>query len=76
MIRVERAGPVTTVVLDRPESRNAVDRETAAALAAALEQGPLDDEDQTYLVKLAAVAAGRAKVVPGANRVRPVEGVR
>jgi len=32
-VRVERAGPVTTVVLDRPESRNAVDRETAAALA-------------------------------------------
>src|ERR671923_1726332 len=32
-IRVERAGPVTTVVLDRPEARNAVDRDTAAALA-------------------------------------------
>src|SRR5207253_1304409 len=32
-VRVERAGPVTTVVLDRPEARNAVDRETAAALA-------------------------------------------
>src|SRR5205823_9348313 len=32
-VRVERAGPVPTVVLDRPESRNAVDRETAAALA-------------------------------------------
>src|SRR5438094_726286 len=32
-VRVERAGPVTTVVLDRPEFRNAVDRETAAALA-------------------------------------------
>ena len=32
-VRVERAGPVTTVVLDRPESRNAVDSETAAALA-------------------------------------------
>jgi enoyl-CoA hydratase len=32
-IRVERAGPVTTVVLDRPEARNAVDGPTAAALA-------------------------------------------
>jgi len=32
-VRVERAGPVTTIVLDRPEARNAVDRETAAALA-------------------------------------------
>jgi len=32
-IRIERAGAVTTIVLDRPEARNAVDRETAAALA-------------------------------------------
>ena len=32
-VRSERAGPVTTVVIDRPEARNAVDRETAAALA-------------------------------------------
>ena len=34
-VRVERAGPVTTVILDRPEVRNAVDRPTAAALAEA-----------------------------------------
>ena len=34
-VRVERAGPVTTVVLSRPERRNAVDRVTAEALAAA-----------------------------------------
>ena len=32
-IRVERSGPVTTVVLDRPAVRNAVDRATADALA-------------------------------------------
>ncbi|MDI3282967.1 crotonase/enoyl-CoA hydratase family protein [Polyangium sp. 15x6] len=32
-VRVERSGPVTTVILDRPESRNAVDRATAEALA-------------------------------------------
>ncbi|MFH8369981.1 crotonase/enoyl-CoA hydratase family protein [Streptomyces sp. NPDC018031] len=32
-VRVERAGPVTTVVLSRPEVRNAVDGPTAAALA-------------------------------------------
>lgn len=36
MIRVERAGPVTTVILDRPERRNAVDRATAEALTGAL----------------------------------------
>jgi len=34
-VRVERAGPVTTVILDRPEVRNAVDGPTAAALAEA-----------------------------------------
>src|SRR5207249_3217137 len=32
-VRVEHAGAVTTIVLDRPEARNAVDRDTAAALA-------------------------------------------
>jgi enoyl-CoA hydratase len=32
-VRVERSGPVTTVIIDRPEVRNAVDGPTAAALA-------------------------------------------
>ena len=32
-VRIERDGPVTTVLLSRPEARNAVDRETAQALA-------------------------------------------
>lgn len=32
-VRVERAGRVTTVVLDRPAARNAIDPPTAAALA-------------------------------------------
>jgi len=34
-VRVETSGPVTTVVIDRPEARNAVDGPTAAALAEA-----------------------------------------
>jgi enoyl-CoA hydratase len=34
-VRIEEAGPVWTVVLSRPRSRNAVDGPTAAALAAA-----------------------------------------
>src|ERR1700752_3170435 len=34
-VRVERDGAVTTVILSRPDVRNAVDRPTAAALAAA-----------------------------------------
>jgi enoyl-CoA hydratase len=34
-VRTEHDGPVTTVILDRPEARNAVDLPTADALAAA-----------------------------------------
>ena len=34
-VRIERDGPVTTVLLSRPERRNAVDGPTAAQLAAA-----------------------------------------
>jgi len=35
VVRVERDGPVTTVIINRPDARNAVDRPTADALAAA-----------------------------------------
>lgn len=34
-VRIESEGPVWTIVIDRPERRNAVDRPTAEALAAA-----------------------------------------
>jgi len=34
-VRIEKKGPVTTVIIDRPEKRNAVDRSTATALAEA-----------------------------------------
>ncbi len=34
-VKVERNGPVTTVILHRPQARNAVDRPTATALAEA-----------------------------------------
>jgi enoyl-CoA hydratase len=45
-VRVERSGPVTTVVLSRPDVRNAVDRPTAEALVAAFEAF---DTDETAL---------------------------
>jgi len=51
-VRVEKSGPVTTVVLDRPEVRNAVDRGTAEALADAFRAFDADDE------ALVAVLAG------------------
>jgi enoyl-CoA hydratase len=42
-VRVEKNGPVTTVVLNRPDVRNAVDRETAQALADAFRDFDRDD---------------------------------
>ncbi|MFG2953890.1 crotonase/enoyl-CoA hydratase family protein [Streptomyces sp. NPDC048291] len=43
-VRLERQGPVTTVVLSRPGVRNAVDGPTAAELAAAFREFEADDE--------------------------------
>jgi len=43
-IRSERSGPVTTVVIDRPEARNAVDRATADALTEAFRAFDADDD--------------------------------
>lgn len=43
-IRVEKNGPVTTVILSRPEVRNAVDGPTAAALAEAFRAFEADEE--------------------------------
>src|SRR5579863_6998724 len=42
-VRAERSGRVTTVILDRPAVRNAVDGPTAAALAAAFGEFDADD---------------------------------
>ena len=46
-VTVERKGPVTTVILDRPHARNAVDGPTALALYDAFEQF---DRDETASV--------------------------
>jgi enoyl-CoA hydratase len=43
-VRLEKDGPVTTIVLDRPEVRNAVDRATAQALADAFTEFDQDPE--------------------------------
>lgn len=42
-VRIERSGPVWTVVLDRPETRNAVDRDIAERLADAFREFDGDD---------------------------------
>ncbi len=43
-VSLARNGPVCTVVLDRPEHRNAVDRETAEALAQAFAEFDVDPD--------------------------------
>jgi enoyl-CoA hydratase/carnithine racemase len=42
-VRVERAGPITRIVIERPARRNAVDLPTLGALRAALEGAATDD---------------------------------
>lgn len=43
-VRTERSGAVTTVIIDRPHARNAVDGPTAAALFAAFAQFDADED--------------------------------
>jgi enoyl-CoA hydratase len=49
-VRVERDGPVTTIGIDRPEVRNAVDRTTAEALADAFRAFDVDDEQRVAVL--------------------------
>jgi enoyl-CoA hydratase len=76
MVRVERSGPVTTVILDRPDVRNAVDRDTADALVAAFRAFEADPDAKVGVLwgsggtfcagaDLKAIAEGRP------NRVLP-----
>ncbi|WGL53514.1 crotonase/enoyl-CoA hydratase family protein [Nocardioides sp. BP30] len=75
-VRVERSGPVTTVVLDRPAARNAVDRPTAEALAQAFRAF---DADESAAVAVLVGAGGtfcagadlKAVGTPRQNRVDP-----
>ena len=49
-VRVDKTGPVTTVVIDRPEARNAVDGPTAAALADAFREFDADDSQSVAVL--------------------------
>jgi enoyl-CoA hydratase len=75
-VRTERAGPVTTVILERPAVRNAVDRDTAQALADAFRAFDADPDARVGVLwgaggsfcagaDLGAIAAGKP------NRVAP-----
>ncbi|MBI3786371.1 MAG: crotonase/enoyl-CoA hydratase family protein [Deltaproteobacteria bacterium] len=73
-VRVERDGSITTVILARPQRRNAVDRDTAAALADAFRAFDADPEARVAVLwgdfgnfcagaDLKAVATGQGNVV-------------
>ena len=77
-VRVERNGPVTTVILSRPQARNAVDRPTADALAAAFEQFDADPAAAVAVLwgeggTFCAGADLKAMTTANANRVVDVD---
>lgn len=77
-VRVEVDGPVTTVVLDRPEARNAVDGPTAAALAEAFRAFDADDSQRVAVLHgeggtFCAGADLKAVGTERGNQVNPVD---
>jgi enoyl-CoA hydratase len=73
-VRIEKSGPVTTVVIDRPAVKNAVDRATASALADAFRAfdadpdarvGVLHGDHGTFCAgaDLKAIAAGSGNTI-------------
>jgi len=75
-VRTERDGSVTTVILDRPEVRNAVDRVTAAELAEAFREFDADPSASVAVLfgaggTFCAGADLRAVGTPAGNRVEP-----
>src|SRR5215467_6695610 len=75
-VRVEPKGPVTTVVLDRPEVRNAVDGPTAAALAEAFADFDADPDASVAMLfgaggTFCAGADLKAIGSPNGNRADP-----
>ncbi len=75
-VRVERRGPVTTVILNRPEVRNAVDGPTAAALVTAFEDFDADPDASVAVLfgaggTFCAGADLKAMGGPDANRTEP-----
>lgn len=72
-VRVEQDGPVTTITLDRPEVRNAVDRRTADALAEAFSAF---DADESAAVAVLTGAGGHFCTGADLNAVGSPEGNR
>lgn len=73
-VRTERAGHVATIVIDRPERRNALDPETSQAMSAAVRELDADPEVRVIILTgagnvfsagadLEAIAAGRTREI-------------
>ena len=75
-VKVVRNGPVTTVIIDRPQARNAVDGPTAMALHEAFAEFDRDDSASVAVLfgdhgTFCAGADLKAIGTPGANPTRP-----
>jgi enoyl-CoA hydratase len=75
-VLVERDGPVTTVMIDRPEVRNAVDGATAAALADAFREFDADPDSAVAVLTgsggtFCSGADLRAVGTPAGNKATP-----
>ena len=75
-VQVDRKGPVTTVILNRPAVRNAVDGPTAAALAEAFEDFDADPDASVAVLfgaggTFCAGADLKAMGSPSSNRTKP-----
>jgi enoyl-CoA hydratase len=70
-VRVEKSGAVTSVIIDRPEVKNAVDGPTAQALADAFRQFADDDE-----ARVAVLAGAGGTFCAGADLKAFAEGAR
>ncbi len=78
-VRIEISGHVTTVLIDRPEARNAVDGPTAAALAAAFRAFDADPDQRAAVLTGAggwfcSGADLKAVGTPQGNQVHEVDG--
>src|SRR5438552_1201247 len=69
LIEVQRRGPTTVLTLNRPEARNAVDGETAVAIAEAVEAFAGDDAARVLVV----TGAGDQAFCAGADLKRAAE---
>lgn len=76
MVQVERDGPISTISINRPEARNAVDRVTAQALSEAMEAFDQDDTAAVAVLTGAGTTfcAGADLMRIGTEKMNRVEG--